>query len=386
MLSSEEVPLVSCAGRVLRQTVLADRDVPPYDRVMMDGIAFAYKALEKGLRAFSIAGTQPAGAPPKILEDPESCFEIMTGSVLSAGCDCVAPYEEVEIGEGKARLKSGFQPVPGRFIHQMGSDYKQGSTLLKSGRRLTSRQIAVVAASGYASLSVTRKPRLALVSTGDELVDIGHPLERYQIRPSNIYALRAGLSALGLPDTERHHLSDDPGEIENKLGGLLETSDVLILSGGVSKGRYDFIPGILDKLGVEKLFHGVAQRPGKPFWFGRKKEVGTSVFALPGNPLSTLICFHRFVIPALEKMLGLPNSRPVWAALAEPFDFKPSLTLYLPVKAESQPNGLLKAFPRTVSNSGDYASVVETSGFVELPGGDASEFPAGYCAKYFPWI
>jgi len=309
----------------------------------------------------------------------------MTGAVLTAGCDCVAPYEEVEIGEGKARLKSGFEPVPGRFIHQMGSDYKQGSTLLQSGRRLTSRQIAVVAASGYASLCVTSKPHLALVSTGDELVDIGHPLERYQIRPSNIYALRAGLSALGLPDTERHHLSDDPGEIENKLASLLETSDVLILSGGVSKGRYDFIPGILDKLGVEKLFHGVAQRPGKPFWFGRKVG-GASVFALPGNPLSTLICFHRFVIPALEKMLGLPISAPVWAALAEPFDFKPSFTLYLPVKAESQANGLLKAFPRTVSNSGDYASVVETSGFVELPGGDATEFPAGYCARYFPWI
>ncbi len=386
ILPEEEVSLVSAAGRVLRQSVVADRDVPPYDRVMMDGIAFAYSAWEKGLRAFPIAGTQPAGSPPKTLENPESCFEIMTGSVLSAGCDCIAPYEEVEIADGKARLKSGFEPVPGQFIHQMGSDYPAGSTLLQTGRRLTSRQIAVAAASGYASLQVTRNPRVTLVSTGDELVDIGQPLERYQIRPSNVYALLAGLSAQRIPDTQRLHLNDDPVEIEEKLASHLESSDVVILSGGVSKGKFDFIPDILDKLGVEKLFHGVAQRPGKPFWFGRIKG-GASVFALPGNPLSTLICFHRFVIPALEKMLALPNSKPVWAALDESFDFEPPVTFYLPVDTESSPEGILKAHPRTVNNSGDYASVVNTTGFVELPNiKKSSTFAKGYCAQYYPWV
>ncbi len=385
VLSTEEVSLVEAIGRALRQTVQADRDVPPYDRVMMDGIAFNHRDWENDVRQYSIVGTQAAGAPPEILTGSGNCFEIMTGSELSNGCDCVVPYEEVEINEGKAQIVDGFVPQPGRFVHKTGSDYPAGATLLQPGYRLTSRQIAIAAASGCTHLRVTRLPRISLVSTGDELVEIDLPVERHQIRPSNAYSLQAGLAALGISTVKRSHLNDRPEEIEKKLVSLLEDSDVLILSGGVSKGRYDYVPEILEKLGVKKLFHGVTQRPGKPFWFGRQDD-GPSVFALPGNPLSTLVCFHRFVVPSLEKMLGLPTPPTVWASLAEPFDFEPPQTFFLPVAAESQPDGLLSATPRSVSNSGDYASIVSTSGFVELPGEDLSEFPTGYCAKYFSWI
>ncbi len=385
-LPAEEVSLVGSMGRVLRQTVHADREVPPYDRVMMDGIAFSHKDWQNGGRNFAIAGIQAAGSPPKTLPGSGNCFEIMTGSVLSAGCDCIAPYEEVEIKDGFAGVIDGFEAVPGRFIHKKGSDYPQGASLLQPGCRLTSRQIAVAAACGCTELKVTRFPNISLVSTGDELVEMGQPVDQHQIRPSNVYSLQTGLTALGIPTVKRFHLNDQPEELEKIIAGLLEVSDVIILSGGVSKGRYDYVPEILAKLGVKKLFHGVSQRPGKPFWFGVQEDRSpVSVFALPGNPLSTLICFHRFVIPALEKMLGLPVSLPVWAVLAEPFDFKPPVTLFLPVSAEPQSNGLLSAVPRPGSNSGDYASIVETSGFVELPGRESDEFPAGYCPRYFPW-
>ena len=384
-LPAEEVSLVDSIGRALRQTVQAERDVPPYDRVMMDGIAFNYRDWQNGMRQFSIAGTQAAGSPPKTLSGSGNCFEIMTGSVLANGCDCVAPYEEVEISEGKAEIIDGFTPQPGRFIHKTGSDYPSGATLVQPGCRLTSRQIAVAAAGGCTQLRVTRLPQISLVSTGDELVEIDQPVERHQIRSSNAYSLQAGLAALGISTVNRCHLKDRPEELEKKLAGLLEDFHVLILSGGVSKGRYDYVPEILQKLGVKKLFHGVAQRPGKPFWFG-VKEGGPPVFALPGNPLSTLVCFHRFVVPALQKMLGLSPPQPVWASLAEPFDFKPPMTFFLPVITESRTNGLLYATPRPVSNSGDYASIVETTGFVELPGEDLNEFPTGYVAKYFSWI
>ena len=385
ILPTVEVSLVDSIGRALRQPVRADREVPPYDRVMMDGIAFSYRDWQNGVRQFSIAGTQGAGSPPKTLSGSGNCFEIMTGSVLANGCDCVAPYEEVEINEGKAQIIDGFTPQPGRFIHKTGSDYPSGATLLRPGCRLTSRQVAVTASSGCAHLRVTRLPKISLISTGDELVEIDQLVERHQIRTSNAYSLQAGLAALGISTVNRCHLNDRPEELEKKLASLLEDFDVLILSGGVSKGRYDYVPEILQKLGVKKLFHGVAQRPGKPFWFG-VKEGGPPVFALPGNPLSTLVCFHRFVVPALQKMLGLLPPQPLWAALTEPFDFKQPMTFFLPVITESRTNGLLSATPRPVSNSGDYASIVETSGFVELPGGDLNDFPTGYVAKYFGWI
>ena len=385
VLPVESVPFSEAAGRVLREPILADRDVPPFDRAMMDGIAFAHRSWARGNRRFRVDGVQAAGEPAQSLTDGDACFEIMTGAVVTAGCDCVVPYEETEIADGYAEVGAGFVPEAGKFIHRRGSDHPRGAELVPAGRRLSAREIACAASCGYARLDVTCQPCVTLVSTGDELVDVDQPVEPHEIRSSNAYALRAALGALGIPRANNRHLRDDQETLERSLREILETSEIVILSGGISRGKFDFVPEILAKLGVERLFHGVSQRPGKPFWFGTRED-GTTVFALPGNPLSTVVCFHRYVAPAIEKMLGLAPSPQVFAALAEAFQFGPPLTLFLPVRVRCDRKGRLSAEPRPANNSGDYAAIVPTDGFLELPGESQSEFAAGFAARYFSWL
>ena len=384
-LPSEKCPFEELVGRILREPVKADRDLPPFDRVMMDGIAISQSAWDKGIREFPIDGLQAAGALVQQLKDKLHCLEVMTGAVLPTGSDCVLPYEEVEIEAGKAKVNGETAVKAGLNIHQKGSDFSHGSTLVKEGTRLTSREIAVAASCGKNSLSVTIRPRVALIDSGDELVEVNEAVERHQIRRSNIYALNAALTTLGIPNAEMIHLKDERKNIEIALRDVVERTDVVILSGGVSKGKRDFIPDVLDSVGVEKAFHGVKQRPGKPFWYGNI-PAGPPIFALPGNPLSTLVCFHRYVKPALDIMFGLSNSAMDWISLSQSFTFKPALTYFLPVRVDRRQEGLLSAIPVPVSNSGDYASVVPTQGFIELPAEECSKFKKGYNARYFPWI
>ena len=352
---------------------------------MMDGIAISCQAWIEGVRVFKIAKVQGAGTAPLRLEDRNTCIEIMTGAVMAEGCDCVVPYEDVEIKDGKASVKGSFEPRSGLNVHKRGSDYRKGDNLIDSGVRLTSREIAVSTSCGKASLTVTREPRLAIVSTGDELVEVDEEVQPFQIRRSNNYALEAALQGLGFQKVENRHIGDDPAVIEETLEAILDRADVVLLSGGVSKGKFDHVPTALEKLGVKKFFHGVRQRPGKPFWYGRG-EGGQRVFALPGNPLSTLICFHRYVVPALLRMLGIDQCKELWAVLSENFPVRAPLTFFLPVRVESEEDGILGAQPRPAKNSGDFASIVPTDGFVELPEEKANRFPEGFCARFFPWV
>ena len=231
---------------------------------------------------------------------------------------------------------------------------------------------------------VNIKPKIGLVSTGNELVDIDQQAAAHKTRRSNVPALRAALLNMGLGEPVSRHFADDERTITEGLGPMLEEFDLVVLSGGVSAGKKDHVPGVLKKLGVKQYFQGVRQRPGKPLYYG-KKEGGVTVFGLPGNPLSTLVCFHRYVIPALEKMSGLANPTEPYVFLGETFIFKPALTFFLPVEVEFGEDCLATAYPRPPRNSGDYARIVETTGFIELPGEDLSEFPQGYAAPYYPW-
>ena len=385
ILPTETVPFQKGVGRVLREWVVADRDLPPFDRVMMDGIAFSIEGWKKGIRQFKVAGLQAAGVPPLSLEREGDCLEIMTGAVMAEGCDCVVPYEEVSIENGMAAVIGGFEPKAGKFVHKRGSDFPGGAELVQPGVRLTAKEIAVATSCGKSQLSVTRQVRLGIVSTGDELVPVDADPDNYQIRQSNNFALEAALAALGVEDVMNVHLEDDPALIESTLAEFVIKEDVILLSGGISKGKFDYVPAVLEKLGVEKHFQGVRQRPGKPFWYGRM-EGGASVFALPGNPLSTLTCFHRYVVPALEQMLGLKDSLPQWAVLDQPYTFRPPLMCFLPVIAGASDTGLVSASPHPAKNSGDFASIVPTTGFVELPAEDRDDFPEGYVARYYRWL
>ncbi|MSU48892.1 MAG: molybdopterin molybdenumtransferase MoeA [Opitutus sp.] len=382
----EDCPLAAAQGRVLRTDLRADRDLPPFDRVTMDGFALRAASLAAGGAIFRVEGLQAAGMRAfKLGPAADACIEVMTGAVVPEGADCVVPYEETTRDGGNVTFTgTAVQFVAGHAIHRRGSDHRAGEVIVRSGSRLTGREIAVAAACGRSVLTVSHLPKVAVVATGDELVEVDAPVAPHQIRRSNDYALRAALMAAGFPTVERFHFRDVRDEIEHLLWHIVAEFDVVVISGGVSKGKYDHLPAELDRQGVKKIFHGVAQRPGKPFWFGVSAR-NTPVFALPGNPVSAYTCLHRYVLPALAHAGGLAAAPTRYVALAAPVMFKPKLAFLLPVRLASGPHAELLATPDPSNTSGDFAGLLATDGFVELPAGP-TEFPAGTLAPFYPWV
>ena len=382
-LAAENVGLGAAHGRLLRQAVNAERDQPPFDRVMMDGIALRFATFAGGQRDFSIAGTQHAGDKPQALRDDSHCIEVMTGAVLPQGCDCVIPVERISVDAGKATLETGYAPTERQFIHARGSDHQRGHTLLEPGRRISAIDIALIASAGLAQVEVSRQPVIRVISTGNELVAAGKPIPPHHKRMSNGPALGALLASQGYADCGHLHLPDEPEALRQSIGATLANSDVLVLSGGVSMGKADYVPQILDELGVRRVFHKVSQRPGKPMWFG----VGPgdqAVFALPGNPVSALSCCRHYVLPALRQMSGSAPLPAMNAILSEDYRFTPPLTCLLPVRLLPEPDGRLHAQPVVTNTSGDFATLANTDGYVELAR-DESDFPAGSVQALYLW-
>jgi molybdopterin molybdotransferase len=385
-LHREDCPLAAAHGRVLRTDLCADRDLPPFDRVTMDGYALRAASVAAGVRRFRVEGLQAAGMRAfKLATAPDACVEVMTGAVLPKGADTVVPYEET-VRDGVTMMLTGESVAlaAGHALHRRGTDHRSGEVIVRAGTRLTGREIAVAAACGHSLLTVTQRPKIAVVSTGDELVEVDAPVAVHQIRRSNDHALRAALIAAGYPAVERFHFRDVRHEIEHLLWHVVAEFDVVVITGGVSKGKFDFMPAELDRQGVRKIFHGVAQRPGKPMWFGQSARQ-TPVFALPGNPVSAYTCLHRYVLPALAGASGLTPVPLPLAALAAPVTFKPKLTCFLPVRLSSGPRAELVATPDPANTSGDFAGLVGTDGFVELPAGE-TEFAAGRVVPFWAWV
>lgn len=382
---SRDVPLDEAVGCVLREEIVADRDLPPFDRSTMDGIALAYAAFAGGRRDFTIESVQPAGRPAQQLRDPSgSCIEIMTGAMLPRGADTVIPVELVTKEGRRATLRSEAHVASGQYIHRQGDDRKAGGLLLSPGCRLHAPQVAILASTGRTHVIVSTTPRVAIVSVGDELVDPGQPIEVFQIRTSNAYGLQSALQAMGCRAIELSHLRDDPAQIAKGLRDLVARNDVIILSGGVSKGLFDFVPRTLAELGVREVFHRVSQKPGQPMWFGTRAD-GWPVFALPGNPVSTLVCFHRLVRPWFLRSMGSALPDPVTVRLASTFRLNRPLTHFLPIRIDtSDPGGLPTARLLTYHGSGDYASLGDSDGYVELPP-DHDVYDAGAVVRYYGW-
>ncbi|MDN5205565.1 molybdopterin molybdotransferase MoeA [Fulvivirgaceae bacterium BMA10] len=373
--SIREVELLEAQGEYLMEDIKADRDFPPFNRVAMDGIAISFEAYERGQRVFSIEGLQAAGMPQSALNDSNNCLEVMTGSMLPKGTDTVIRYEDIEIDEkvSHATVQANIQITQEQNIHKQATDRRAGDLLIESGTLLGAAEIAIAATVGKSTLKVGQKPKVAIVSTGDELVDVDTQPEAHQIRQSNSYALSAALEPLKII-SERFHLKDDKKSLITALNGILENFDVLILSGGVSKGKLDYVPEVLDELNVAKCFHKVKQRPGKPFWFG-KNNGGKVVFALPGNPVSTFSCFYHYVKPWLFKSMGI-EQKTLKARLTKDFVFEAPLTNFLQVKISYSSQGQLEATPVAGKGSGDLANLLNADGFMELDA-DQSGFFAG---------
>jgi molybdopterin molybdotransferase len=380
-VSQEDVPLPACAGRILRSPVRAERDAPPFDRVTMDGIAFA---MGSGARSrYHIAAIQPAGAPPLALESDDDCIEVMTGAILPRGCDTVVPVEQIQVEDSFARLRDGYSPAPWLHVHRRGVDAHAGDVLLPAGTRLGPPELAVAASAGHDRLSVSRRVRVAVITTGDELVEPGQPILEHQVRRSNAYGVAASLSLAGFAPASDLQLPDRPEVIASTLGPALESHDLLVLSGGVSAGRFDHVPAVLDSLGVSPLFHGIAQRPGRPMWFGTRPR-GPAVFALPGNPVSVLVCLARYVLPALGQLSGAPARQPPKVALAGPYAFDAPLTCFLPVALGYDQDARMLAAPRPTGGSGDFIARAGTDGFDELPRGPVT-LEAGAAVPFHHW-
>jgi len=375
---TQKVNVSNATGLVLAEKIFADRDLPPFHRATMDGVAIYFEEYSLGRRAFIIQGTQAAGQNQQSLLLKGGCFEIMTGAMLPEGTDTVVRYEDVSIKDGVATITID-NVEKGQSIHRKGIDAVAGGELLSIGQVISPAEVAILASIGKSDVSVCNMRPVAIVSTGDELVPIEDTPLPWQIRRSNGVALASALRMMNI-DSNITHLPDDQQVLEKELKSIIDRHDVIILSGGVSKGKFDYVPGILEKLGVKKAFHQVKQRPGKPLWFGRSET--KTIFALPGNPVSTFLCFHRYIKPWIEAGLGIERKN-THAILAKDYTFKPDLTYFLQVKIDMN-DGHLMALPDAGEGSGDFANLRTVDGFVELPS-ERNEFKKGEAFPFIPF-
>ncbi len=363
-LGTEQVKLMDAVGRVIGEDVYADRPFPPFDRVCMDGIAIDSQAYLKGISTYEVEGIGTAGAPQMTLKNPVNCIEIMTGAPLPNGTDTVVRYEDT-IRNGNA-ISITTQIKPKANIHYCGQDISKGQKVIPKGHLLKAIDINVLASVGIDTPLVYAQPKVAVVSTGKELVPISSKPLPHQIRRSNVQMLLSKLTQLRIPN-KGYHVGDDKELIKKTISEILESHDVLMFSGGVSKGKFDFVPDALEELGIQKIFHRVAQRPGKPFWFGKIEN--KIVFAFPGNPVSTLACFTRYFLPWWHQNTHRPPLQKMYVKLKEDVHFKPDLTYFAQANIHYLSDGTLTAMVDHGHGSGDMISPTTKDGFVVLPRG-----------------
>ncbi|RYZ59421.1 MAG: molybdopterin molybdenumtransferase MoeA [Proteobacteria bacterium] len=364
-LKEESVALEQSLGRVLTNDLKADRDYPPFDRVAMDGYALSYESWQSGQRKFIVQAMQTAGQKPTELGDEKHCIEIMTGSALPRLCDLVIRYEDSRRDGDHVYFLEDLQLERYTNVHRKGIDCPAGRSF--PDRLMTPPLVALAASFGSHSLKVIRKPRISIIGTGDELVAINFKPLDYQIRASNIHAMRMAVESRGHEVLSSETIVDERDLIRTSVEKALESSDILLLSGGVSAGKTDYIPEILKACGIEEVFHKINQRPGKPLWFGQSKS-GKTVFGLPGNPVSTLICLYRYVLPYIEAAQGRKHIQRPMVKLVSPRPKNSALTFFQAVKISYGDDAVIRADAALHNGSGDFASLSGTDGFVEIPG------------------
>ncbi|MEI9978094.1 MAG: gephyrin-like molybdotransferase Glp [Edaphobacter sp.] len=336
----EALPLLSCANRVLAEAVLADRDQPPFDRSTRDG--FAVLAGEFGPSPLRVAGQVRAGEQwhGAALEHG-AAIEVMTGAPIPEGADAVVMVEHVEQADGTIRAATGRTIRSGDNFVPRGSEARAGQPVLAVGTVIEGAEIALAASCGQAQLNVYRRPKVAIVATGDELVEIEATPAPQQIRNSNSYGLAALVDLAG-GEAVRLPIAPDRRTYLEETIRTARSCDLMLLSGGVSMGKYDLVEEVLESLGAEFFFTGVRMQPGKPVVFGRLPGEGgyppQYFFGLPGNPVSTQVTFHCFVEPLLRVMRGAPATGPRFAqaTLAEDAASKPGLMQVLPARLTTE--------------------------------------------------
>ncbi|HET6254868.1 MAG TPA: molybdopterin molybdotransferase MoeA [Puia sp.] len=364
----EEIPLGLAGGRVLAEPIRADRDYPPFPRAVMDGYALGYDDLQRGVRRFKVVETLLAGSQANGRIRSGECYKIMTGAAVPQDADMVIRREDVE--ENGEWMDVGVkEPEPWRpylNIARQGEDLKKGDVVIDKPCRCEPAVMGLLASVGYATVKVARIPRVAVVTTGDEVVNPGMPVSPVQIRNSNRWMLEAALRREGVGLEGSGHASDCPQTLTRALQGFI-SCDILIITGGVSAGDADYVPQVLEELGVRRLFHKIAMRPGKPTWCGVIPEGtggkggtgstgdqggagGGIVFALPGNPFSCLVNFALLIAPYLRACWGLERAAPMSLPLTGGRKKRTPLDEFFPVRIEGAPAKLTQM---PLNGSGD---------------------------------
>jgi len=318
-LPTEKVYLLDALGRVLAEDVISEEDRPSFDNSAMDGYAVDWEDIKDAPVELLVVGELPAGAE-EVFELPKGCaVKIFTGAPIPRGATAVVPVEYTEAKDGKVLIKEAFKE--GANIRRKGEELKAGEIVLQKGTILRHYEIGLLASLNKVQVEVSRKPRVAVLSTGDEVKDLGEPITKpSQIRTSNGYTLMAGISLAG---GEPHYLGivpDEPDKLKKALSQL-EDYDVFITTGGVSAGDRDYIKTFVEEVGVKVHFHKVRIKPAKPILFGTYKEGKGLFFGIPGNPVSCAMAFDLIVKPALLKMQSAKNYMPktLWAKLKRDF-------------------------------------------------------------------
>jgi molybdopterin molybdotransferase len=308
-LGKTEVTLGEMAGCYLAENVVATFPSPQFDNSAVDGYGVKTgdlnSASDQSPRELKLVSTIAAGSPSQLEINSGEAVKVFTGARVPSSCEAVVMREYCREENGSVHIECGAQP--GENIRRSGEEYKKGETVLESGIKATPPVIALLASLGHVKFSVFEKPRVALVVTGDELVEPGHPLKEGQIYNSNAYGLTAALNALGISDCKCSVASDTREETRRCFEQALLESDLVISSGGVSVGDHDYVKETLEALGVKTVFWRIAMKPGKPVYFGILDGKGGArkyIFGLPGNPVSVLVTFHQVVKPAIRKMAG----------------------------------------------------------------------------------
>jgi molybdopterin molybdotransferase len=318
--------LQESAGLILAENIYATTDIPAFPQSSMDGYAFSFEGWKQH-KKLKIVGEVAAGSNEMFTLAPENAFRIFTGAAVPQGADTVIMQERIQIENGKLIINDE-AIQPGNSVRPRGSEIKAGTLALEKENSLTPAAIGFLAGIGTTEIKVYPNPSISIIITGNELQQPGQPMQHGQVYESNSFALKAVLQQLQINNVQILYAEDKPAIVTSTLQNALKQSDIVLLTGGISVGDYDFVLQAANECGVEKLFHKIKQRPGKPLYFGKKEN--KLVFGLPGNPSSVLTCFYQYVIPALKKLskrkIGLHTLK---VPLAKSFQKNTGLTHFL---------------------------------------------------------
>ncbi|MHC4415818.1 MAG: molybdopterin molybdotransferase MoeA [Planctomycetota bacterium] len=372
-----EVELAAATGRLLREPIIADRALPPFDRAQMDG--YAVRAHEVGrVAAFTVTAGIAAGQPAAVTVPPGRCVAIATGAPLPPDVDAVVPHEQSDRGNPVRFTIDSLEP--GHAVHPRGADAAPGETLVRAGTILRSHHLAIAATVGLARLTVARRPLATILTSGDEVRPIGEPVADHQIRNSNAPMVRDLLVRMGAEPIGDRHLADDLAATTDAVARGLERSDLLITVGGISAGERDYFPAAFEAHGVAGSLRGAAIQPGRPIQV-RQNAKGVVVVGLPGNPVSVLACMCLFCWPIVRVMLGLGPALP-WrpVELTRPVRPNPRRRAFRPAVLEDHDRAHVPEW----AGSGDLSHTASTDGLLELPV-EAEPVEAGRRLRFLPW-